>query len=1769
MDRRGHSPGRISTYGLACMQCFKAKCRCVPRSNGPCERCHRLRKDCQPSESARRRNAQKSQQSQESDARIAQLEGKVDILMSMLQATASSSSGSSPVDINRFITGGHDTSNSTTSGSTLQGPTPPTESFPTSSSDIPPKQAEECLEFFRTRMLPHFPFFNIPPDLTSWQLRVKRPVLFQAIVVVTTHSTQKKLSRAEDFKRLVFTSALVEVQSSIDLLLGILTYIAWSTDAFLGRANLLSRMMMLAISLVCDLRLFKPSSPDVQLIIRLTQGYSEGDEEAASAASGGTLQSFLEQQKVVLACFVLSSNISSHFGRIDALRWTPQMEEALRILERNMSCLADEAFIFQVRLQLLTQRAAHIREQHEADRARIETAAATMPIPSYLYLKSLQKQLQDFRDALSQKLRQEDILITYGQYVELYIEQASRSVNPDTSLLNTATGQNIDNGTLVPGYERIGSLWKSVESVKTWLEAFHRIPPSDCIGLPFHFWSQVIRCTAILKYLSTLDDPAWDCQLVRKAVNIISALEWIPKKLDETSKEAGLQFDDDLFKLLSKLLRRSREWVAAKWNISSEMRPETDDVQVVVPPAPNAGVDASASSVIIDMPDLDGIPWIQSMDLESDKWFEDVLGRRVGVARYTPSTTATLASLRGIGRVTFRGTTPRTARPTIWVSATRLLSRCSTNSLRDFHRNSTSNIEELYKSLAEQQPALSGAQIVPTIQPRKGPGVRSRYYIFDSHLHDQTEDIRQPPPDYLVSRPMKFFYQVLSTPTADSPGSTIVLNYPNRRYVFGHLAEGTQRVFIEHGFPFSYLNDMFVTGKTTWHNYGGTLGMILTLADSRTSGLKGLEEGDTKTSKVEAALSRLTIHGGRNVSHMLATARRFIFRKALPISVKEYDSTSLARDQRGNSNDKDPFQKPTFVDENIRVWAMALKPSYEIRHFESRAGFRSPRKRSLNEFEERDSEQSTASDARDKDQLLREHIVKDMFDSDWKLDALYEENLYDVKLPATMFVRNPETKDLERYQGPLPGSSGIVPNIKVLVRRPWPAATLDRLPPTTPSSESLCYFVRNHDQRGAFDPKKAIELGVPRGPAFSQLTKGLSYTTEDGTVVTPDMVLGPTRPGRTVAFIDLPSTLYIDDLISRPEWKSPTLTETLSSVFWILGPGVAEDSRLLDFISGLKGCEHVVSSTDVCPNRLTMMAAAKSSLRLAKINSENFAIPYHDNVTVPQPGTRPNGHNSNASTTQKPDWTVSCPGLLLDMEPNFGINESELIPQLDTRDVVTRIPKAVQQRLNVIRRRLTNHEVVRQVMDLRKELPPLAMESEVVTLGTGSSSPSKHRNVSATLLKVVGKGYYLLDCGENTLGQLKRTYPPEQFREVMQNLRMIWISHMHADHHLGSVAVIKEWYEVNYGARSPSTGSAPEDVTEVLKQKRLAVVGETMYIQYLEEYAGVENFGFEKILPLAVLPPAIEKPYTSLVYRYTQPDGTTQEDGRNPVFLRFDTPKSHLTPLLQATTGLVSLNAVFVNHCRHAMGLSLEWEDGFKVSYSGDCRPSMNFAQMGRDSTLLIHEATFQDDLQGQALAKKHSTTSEAMMVGRWMNAKLVLLTHFSQRYAKISKMEDSSRRPRAQHDNPRATFKMQKGTLDIPDDDPPEDGADDEVTQALESDFDRPEMPVCMAFDYMGVKLRDIPIAQMFMPAFEKLIERLDRVAEEESAVTREKARMALEAKQARTGKKKSGVKSPQRLSSRSFSTEAKKSAWSASESESGWSDEGEGEPEQKDTKA
>jgi len=64
----------------------------------------------------------------------------------------------------------------------------------------------------------------------------------------------------------------------------------------------------------------------------------------------------------------------------------------------------------------------------------------------------------------------------------------------------------------------------------------------------------------------------------------------------------------------------------------------------------------------------------------------------------------------------------------------------------------------------------------------------------------------------------------------------------------------------------------------------------------------------------------------------------------------------------------------------------------------------------------------------------------------------------------------------------------------------------------------LGWRFQEKDKPGIFNLGRAQELGIPRGPLYRKLQHGESITLDDGKTITPDMVLGPARHGKSVVY---------------------------------------------------------------------------------------------------------------------------------------------------------------------------------------------------------------------------------------------------------------------------------------------------------------------------------------------------------------------------------------------------------------------------------------------------------------------------------------------------------------------------------------------------------------------------------------------------------------------------------------------------------------------------
>lgn len=248
----------------------------------------------------------------------------------------------------------------------------------------------------------------------------------------------------------------------------------------------------------------------------------------------------------------------------------------------------------------------------------------------------------------------------------------------------------------------------------------------------------------------------------------------------------------------------------------------------------------------------------------------------------------------------------------------------------------------------------------------------------------------------------------------------------------------------------------------------------------------------------------------------------------------------------------------------------------------------------------------------------------------------------------------------------------------------------------------------------------------------------------------------------------------------------------------------------------------------------------------------------------------------------------------------------------------------------------------------------------------------------------------------------------------------------------------------------------------------------------------------------------------------------------------------------KAATGLSNLVTCFVTHCNGAQAVSLTFPDGFKFSYSGDCRPSKTFAKIGKGSTVLLHEATFDDELQVDAEAKKHSTTSEALAVGMAMGARRVVLTHFSQRYQKIPVMDtidglnvpleadevnddvpvgldqtevlmgeralNSFNEGSASQKGLEQTMRLNKSRA-----------SDQKLTEsATPGSILAGDMKVCVAFDYMRVKVGEILYMEKFTPALLKLFEEPEPVGENLDGTAGEDTKSSSQKKEGRKKERK-----------------------------------------------
>jgi ribonuclease BN (tRNA processing enzyme) len=515
--------------------------------------------------------------------------------------------------------------------------------------------------------------------------------------------------------------------------------------------------------------------------------------------------------------------------------------------------------------------------------------------------------------------------------------------------------------------------------------------------------------------------------------------------------------------------------------------------------------------------------------------------------------------------------------------------------------------------------------------------------------------------------------------------------------------------------------------------------------------------------------------------------------------------------------------------------------------------------------------------------------------------------------------------------------------------------------------------------------------------------------------------------------------------------------------------------------------------TNLNPGPLSYKSAASVNAKLHKIDPDRFS-PLHHRDSQPE---LPRSVLPAGALVE-----VGRIGSTLQLSPVVKFSDGQPSSKLTDTELTAQDPPAASLALaRVAKKYLARPQAVEYLAQEAEGIPH--PDTEIITLGTGSAIPSKSRNVSATLVRVPGQGNYLFDCGENTLGQLKRMGNWNEDSDILANLRFIWISHMHADHHLGLLPLLKaiRVRRQHWMARHQDQGHLP----------KLMIMCPPAMRQYLYDSRSFDSL----FTPDWTY---ITSPFEGL--------GKERREGYE------DAVKG---------CGLQTIAYCRVQHCHDAFGVAVTWPNGLRIAYSGDCRPSDALVSIGQGATLLIHECTFDTDMQDHAIAKKHSTLDEALDVGRRMGAGRILLTHFSQRYPRMPNISKDYEQPDEKlNDNSAKIDVERKGKYADIDHDPSKGQDADQDSASGPEEFakllhPRKFPPTLFAWDYMRVRLRDFRKAEAFLPAIRKCFEveavQKEMEKEEEQAKALATAKAAAEKAQLAGAGAKKAAKMARRL--------------------------------------
>jgi ribonuclease Z len=285
------------------------------------------------------------------------------------------------------------------------------------------------------------------------------------------------------------------------------------------------------------------------------------------------------------------------------------------------------------------------------------------------------------------------------------------------------------------------------------------------------------------------------------------------------------------------------------------------------------------------------------------------------------------------------------------------------------------------------------------------------------------------------------------------------------------------------------------------------------------------------------------------------------------------------------------------------------------------------------------------------------------------------------------------------------------------------------------------------------------------------------------------------------------------------------------------------------------------------------------------------------------------------------------------------------------------------------------------------------MTFEVTILGSSSATPVYNRNPTAQLLNCNEK-FYLIDCGEGTQQQLIK------FGLKAAKIDYVLISHLHGDHYFGLIGLLSSLH-LN-GRIKPMHIFAPYALKEILE---LQFKHSDTHLRYELIYHFTH-----------VNEPAIIFENSDVVIQ------TIILNHRIPCTGFKFTEKKRLRKVVVEKLEAAGVPIEYYQLLKRGLDLTLpNGQVLLNIDYTTDSATPKSYAYCSdtlmdeqyfesiRNCDTLYHEATFLHEMLERAKETHHTTALQAAEIAKTVNAKKLLLGHFSSRYKTLGPILDEA----------------------------------------------------------------------------------------------------------------------------------------------------------------